>query len=1055
MRKVRSVVGRFIRQALSVAVACVACLSPALPREASSASTGRANGLQIGDGVPAATFGYGAETGTDDGASPARMGASAEVAWPMAGANPQRTSWTAEEVQGALNPIWYRVVEPYIAPYVQIIAANGLLYIATSAGLYALNAASGATAWVYPTELPLGNSPTVFNGVVYVGGFDHRLYALNAVTGQLKWTYEAPAGFATNPLVLEIDGHTLVYAGNRDGRLYAVEDLGSAPALSWAYSTDGPILFSAAYEDGTVYIASDDSYAYALNARNGALVWKSPKLPGAGFHVWWPVVYQNQATGVDVVILAGSDNYRAYVQPAYGQDLQGRETIDVWPNRATDPRGTPIGARNPDGTVNVARILQYLEAKPWRRTYIVLDRQTGHEVTFDFDKDGKPEYAPVLWHGTHSGNRYPPVVGSDGLLYQSNTYMSDAWIPAGQVSGWTFGSSSISTPSAQWIAMDEQMAYSAGGNLVYWTHCSACGGGSAGAFDLSLPNTRYWPDTPDARREWVYYGYYGLEPKVPGYDVMYENNYVFQAVGASPNGVYGQNGYQNPPIPYAGRVYKHSSNAVIAFGNYDGPPTQLAMVTTVTASESDLVATGDVLRQKLASEVTKMLAAGHLRPGYLSTGLFDTYTRSQLGDYLIDYWHDPSDTLYTLILALPYLSPDLQLAAKTYLEDEFAEYPPYDITHIGWSDGAPREPYTLPQEAQSDLQNNPAWVSGWDFDGWLWPPQMFYALWKYAEVFGSAKAIFDASRSRLESAPSDAYLVEYPYVHNAYIAGYLGYLRLQTLAGYAESANVRAELTRLLTLRASTFNKDTPGSFRAEARALSIARNFMYLVPELGQYLHDTIYSEVWEALDEYSEVAPYWFVSDFNVTVGEGTNQPFFDYWALFQAKALILQESGTELVKYLDVPAVQAGDLYYIQNLVAVLDAGLESGLSKVGSATRADAGEMLTYTLRISGYTGSVTITDPLPMGVGIPEILAPEGTSVTPIYDDGTRRIVWHDDLSVGGQVTLRYRVTVTTNQPTVLRNTAELSGPGVATVAATFTVITNARNYYLPLVLRHW
>jgi hypothetical protein len=47
------------------------------------------------------------------------------------------------------------------------------------------------------------------------------------------------------------------------------------------------------------------------------------------------------------------------------------------------------------------------------------------------------------------------------------------------------------------------------------------------------------------------------------------------------------------------------------------------------------------------------------------------------------------------------------------------------------------------------------------------------------------------------------------------------------------------------------------------------------------------------------------------------------FDYHALFQAKALIMREPYTELVKYLDVPAFNCGDLYYIENLCALLEA------------------------------------------------------------------------------------------------------------------------------------
>ena len=55
--------------------------------------------------------------------------------WPMAGANPQRTSWTAEEVRGELRPLWYKPFEPYISQKVQIIAAYNTLYIATAKGL--------------------------------------------------------------------------------------------------------------------------------------------------------------------------------------------------------------------------------------------------------------------------------------------------------------------------------------------------------------------------------------------------------------------------------------------------------------------------------------------------------------------------------------------------------------------------------------------------------------------------------------------------------------------------------------------------------------------------------------------------------------------------------------------------------------------------------------------------------------------------------------------------------------------------------------------------------
>jgi hypothetical protein len=67
--------------------------------------------------------------------------------WPMVGADPQRTSRTADEVSGFLDVVWYRPIEAYIPQNSQIIASNGYLYISTARGLYALNPVNGDIAW--------------------------------------------------------------------------------------------------------------------------------------------------------------------------------------------------------------------------------------------------------------------------------------------------------------------------------------------------------------------------------------------------------------------------------------------------------------------------------------------------------------------------------------------------------------------------------------------------------------------------------------------------------------------------------------------------------------------------------------------------------------------------------------------------------------------------------------------------------------------------------------------------------------------------------------------
>ena len=114
----------------------------------------------------------------------------------------------------------------------------------------------------------------------------------------------------------------------------------------------------------------------------------------------------------------------------------------------------------------------------------MLNRSSGKEVKYDFDDDGKLEYAPILWLGTHSGNRYPPIVGVDGVVYQGNNYYSDPTIAGGQISGWKIGTPFISIARSGWNAVDEPVAYSAGGNLIYWNRCCDR---IAGAFDISIP----------------------------------------------------------------------------------------------------------------------------------------------------------------------------------------------------------------------------------------------------------------------------------------------------------------------------------------------------------------------------------------------------------------------------------------------------------------------------------------------------------------------------------------------------------------------------------------
>ncbi|MCC9078136.1 PQQ-like beta-propeller repeat protein [Litorilinea aerophila] len=878
-----------------------------------------------------------------------------EGAWPMVAADPQRTSWSSADIPDDGLPLgveWYRPIEAYIPQNVQIIAAHGLLYVATSAGLYALDAATGAVAWRYDTRLPLGNSPTVADGVVYVGGYDRSLHALDATTGRLLWRYSgAGAGFATNPLV--VDGQ--VIAGNRDGGLYAIGAHGTDQAgqLLWKFQAGGPILQSPAYADGVVYFAANDNRAYAVNAADGSLGWRSDTLPGIQYQSYWPVIYG------DLVIFAASDGYRAGLRPGTLSADCGRfgllqiadlfeYTCDtdsaLWPEGETlGPEVGPQPWSHGYPVVDVSpRMTEYLEDnpnpapfrhKPWRRVLIALHRADGREFTFDSDGDGYPEYLPANWWGTGSGNRYPPIVGPDGLLYFSNAFRccSDA---KGYIMGWQPATPTLLSVTEGFGALAEPQAISGGGRTIFRNLC------------CDRVGDYFAMDEPRSRRElWSY----NLEELAPGYDQMWtvleglpRLQGWYRGATQSVNAAYHNHGDQNPIIPYQGRLYVHRSNAVLAFAPRGLPAGGAHALPALTiqppASQPTQEPSRSELVARLEAEVGKILAAGDLRPGYYNVYAF-------LVRGLEDYFANPGETLYTLTRAYPFLSSGLQAETATYLHAYFdryfagrGPYPPM-VAHVGWADGAPRENMLLPAEVEADLANFPASTQAGPGFTWTYPQVNFYALWQYARLFPErASEAYDLAKSRLQvplpNGPADDYYAQQPYELNGYIAGYLGFLGLQELAGAAQAdaalrSQVQQELDRLIQLRIDTFDKDSywaPGPDTPRIpyykKHFDLARNFVYLTPELADPLYRAIPGQIDAALDEYTRIAPYWFVGRYEGVIGEGVLSNLYNAHALFQAKAMLQGAAPQELARYLDVPAFLVGDLFYIQNLTAVLE-------------------------------------------------------------------------------------------------------------------------------------
>ncbi|MFC4503826.1 MULTISPECIES: PQQ-binding-like beta-propeller repeat protein [Streptomyces] len=145
---------------------------------------------------------------------------------------------------------------------------NGVVYVGSDCGcLYALDGASGDDVWSYHIGSDVRSSPTVANGVVYVGSDDGHLHAVNAATGKKAWSYDTGGYVRSSPTV----ANGIVYVGSDDGSLYALD--AATGRKEWSYDTGDLVESSPTVVDGVVYVGSDCGCLYAFDAVTGSEKW--------------------------------------------------------------------------------------------------------------------------------------------------------------------------------------------------------------------------------------------------------------------------------------------------------------------------------------------------------------------------------------------------------------------------------------------------------------------------------------------------------------------------------------------------------------------------------------------------------------------------------------------------------------------------------------------------------------------------------------------------------------------------------------------------------------
>ncbi len=137
-----------------------------------------------------------------------------------------------------------------------VVVEDGVCYFAPDGYIYALDATTGEVLWSYSDDYLIPMTPTVAEGLVYVGTYPlpraGQFHALDAATGETVWSRGPLSDYLQSLAV--VDG--VLYAEGQNGLLRALEASSGEKDL-WEVHNEGYLVDgSYTVADGVVYVGS-------------------------------------------------------------------------------------------------------------------------------------------------------------------------------------------------------------------------------------------------------------------------------------------------------------------------------------------------------------------------------------------------------------------------------------------------------------------------------------------------------------------------------------------------------------------------------------------------------------------------------------------------------------------------------------------------------------------------------------------------------------------------------------------------------------------------------
>ncbi len=322
---------------------------------------------------------------------------------------------TAAQVPG-LKVKWSFYLGPDAEPRSQPAIVNGTLFVGAGK-LYALNAQSGCTLWVFGSDAPVRSGLVVGPGagndaIVYFGDFHANIYAVSAATGKLVWKTHADDNFAAM-----VSGTPVVYKGVLYAGISSFEEVMAASPKYPCCSFRGSVV--------------------ALNAMTGARIWKTytiaeppQAIAGTAFQgpsgagIWSSPTIDEK---LQRLYVSTGDNYSAPAtatsDAVIAMDLATGKTL--WARQATPGDIYNVGCdagvhgacpetHGHDFDFGQPPILAGLAAG---RRALVIGQKSGFVHAFDPDADGRPMWSRRVGEGGTLGGVQWGSAAANGHVY--------------------------------------------------------------------------------------------------------------------------------------------------------------------------------------------------------------------------------------------------------------------------------------------------------------------------------------------------------------------------------------------------------------------------------------------------------------------------------------------------------------------------------------------------------------------------------------------------------------------------------------------------------------